>query len=489
MLPFATEFPVTGLDIRSAFLAEIIAWLRGTQYSSVLNAASDKDLDDDNIYLRADSGEDLQIRALSSDLVSSAIGFRHNNPDREGRLWRTEGVLTRASSDGEESIFRIKTQCLAAISGATLEAPRKPYLIKALLKNGRAGRDGALEIGDRPLWLQDNDDGIRMASAVSAGKATKHLPVLYISAIQNASWLLEKSEIENLAYDLGGVAHLVVEPSRAFSFRLRDATAGQNVYGGTIGLSMPGDGITRRFYLGWRIQTTAELVSWVKEVTRSWRSQAPAKGWEWAELQEWSLRAQRKSLQGAMSVAESEALFDEMAQQLSDLQVENRVLQQKLREQKEAIEFGAEEHEGLAHPSLVGILGPELYPGEVSDRLRFAAIIALSVAEAQGLDKRTIAMLTRLLDRSTPSSALNEFKQDLNRATKDSRKLASDVTALLVRHGYCEKSDNKHIRLEAEESFYALDAITLPKTPGDHRSARNARSQIERTLGLKGLSD
>jgi hypothetical protein len=83
---------------------------------------------------------------------------------------------------------------------------------------------------------------------------------------------------------------------------------------------------------------------------------------------------------------------------------------------------------------------------------------------------------------------LNELKQDLDRVTKDRRRVATELTSLLRRHGYSEKSDNKHIRLEAAEEFDGLDAITLPKTPSERRGLRNLRTQIERALGINKIS-
>nr|WP_272211282.1 hypothetical protein [Marinicella sp. W31]MDC2877169.1 hypothetical protein [Marinicella sp. W31] len=64
-----------------------------------------------------------------------------------------------------------------------------------------------------------------MAKAITFGEATDWLPIIYISAKGNSSWIISADEIEKLAYDLGGVAHVVVEPNREFSFALREITS------------------------------------------------------------------------------------------------------------------------------------------------------------------------------------------------------------------------------------------------------------------------
>src|SRR5690606_35895810 len=148
-----------------------------------------------------------------------------------------------------QDLVRLRTQCIATTPGARLDTPRKPYLIKALLKSGWGGTDQGIAVSDQPVWLEGTDAGIATAKLVTLGEAAKWLPTVYVSATGNGSWLLSRQEIETLAYDLGGIAHVVVEPDRAFSFDLRDATEARNAYGGTVGLSVPGQGIARRYYL------------------------------------------------------------------------------------------------------------------------------------------------------------------------------------------------------------------------------------------------
>jgi len=484
MLPLATEFPVKTSNNRAAFVAEVIAWLRGTSYSTVLDSKSDKDLDGANAHLSSATGEELRLRELRDADDWSAIGFRHDFPDDEGRLWRTEGVLRRATTGLGHDIVRLRTQCLARTPGAQLKTPRKPFLIKALLMNGWGGTDETLAVSDQPVQLGDNDEGLAAAKAVTFGEATTWLPTVYVSAAADAAWLLDEREIEKLAYDLGGLAHVVVEPSRAFSFRLRDESAGRNAYGGTVGISVPGQGIIRRYFLGWQIQDSKELALAVRAAATRLRSQMPAFGWDWTELQEQALRAQRERDRNRLTPEEIEQLYKDEIENLRD----------KIRQQEQQIDSGVVEGVGtddgeFSTGNLIRRIGPEIYPGEVSDRLRFAARIALKVADQIGLEERSKVILQRVVDRLPVSPALSELSQDLRRATKDPKRIARELISLLGRHGYVEKSDNKHIRLEAGKGYDGLGSITLPKTPGEHRGLNNLRSQIENTLGITKLTD
>lgn len=280
MVPFATEFPILKFSTSAAFVAEVIAWLRGTEYSTVLDSVRNGDVQQENAHLRAESGEELRLRELKGDLGLQAIGFRHDFPDERGRLWRTECVLKYADKLTGQDIIRFRTQCLANTPGAYLESPRKPYLIKSLLKGGLGGLDRSLEVSDQPLWLDDNEIGLETARNVTIGEANELLPIIYVSSSDRNDWAVSQNEIEKLAYDMGGVAHVVVEPNRLFSIRLRDASAGRNVYGGTIGISIPKRGFVRRYYLGWQIENKRALLDAVKLTITKMQAQSPALGWD-----------------------------------------------------------------------------------------------------------------------------------------------------------------------------------------------------------------
>ncbi len=319
---------------------------------------------------------------------------------------------------------------------------------------------------------------------MTLGDAAKWLPTVYVSATGNSSWLLSRREIEKLAYDLGGIAHVVVEPARTFSFALREATEARNAYGGTLGVSIPGQGIARRYYLGWQIQSGEELAVAVKSAASALRSLMPAFGWDWTELQEQALRAQRERDKNRLTTAESEQLYVE---EIENLQDRVRQLEQQL-SAASPDNLGTDEGEFSAD-NLVRRVGPEVYSGEISDRLRLAAKTTLSVADQIGLDTRSKAVLQRVVDRLPVSPALEELSQDLARATKDPKRVAGELISLLRRHGYSEKADNKHIRLQATNGYDGLDSITLPKTPSEHKGLRNLHKQIERTLGINKLGD
>ncbi len=481
MLPFATEFPVKKFDTRAEFIAEITAWLRGMENSTVLSPTSEKDLDGETAHLLSASGEELRLRQISDEEKWSAIGFRHDFTDCCGRTWRTEGVLKYESENPDENLIRFRTQCLANTPEAHLTNPKKPYLIKSLIKDGRGGCDAELIVNDQPLWLEDTESALNLAQSITLGTATKWLPVVYVSAVAKNQWLLSQNEISKLAYDLGGIAHIVVEPDRSFSFRLRDKTSGNNVYGGSLGLSVPKRGFVGRYPLGWQTQNGRQLIAAVKAASIQLRGQMPSLGWDWTELQERALHAQRARDKNRLTAEEEKKLDQEEIKILNE-KIDQLNLQIAEERKKESFP-----EEGDSEKNFKILFGTELYTGEIYDRLRYAAKIALIVSDQQGLDQRSKAVLENFRDRVSPSPALNELVEDLKRATRDPNRAASELKSLLGRHGYQEKSNNKHIRLEANDTQRGLDTITIPKTPSDHRALKNLRKQIEHSLGIDKL--
>lgn len=480
MAQFATEFPTKEKPNRAKFLSQVITWLRGSKYSTVLDEHRDTDFDSETVYLRAESGEELRFREFCRSGILEAIGFRHDYPDGEGRLWRTEAVHRNSIDKG--SLIRFRTQCIANRAGARLDEPRKPYLIKSLLADGWGGSDGDLEVTQQPIWLKDDDPSLELASLITRGAASLYLPIIYVSTREGSERLLRDNEIEKLAFDLGGVAHVVVEPSRSFSFKLRDSTNGLNVYGGTLGLTSPGQGFARQFYLGWRLADSTAVATSVRSIALTMRSHMPVVGWDWTELQEQALRLQRERERNRLTAAESDQLYqDEIA-----------VLQDRIRELESQVAYRpatavSDDDDLWISNALMARIGPEIYPGEIMDRLRSAAASACRSADREGLDKRSRALLSRFVNVVPRSTAYAELVEDLKRASKDPKRVAAELQSLLCRHGYYEKSDNKHIRLEALEDYCGLDVITLPKTPSDHRGLTNLRKQIEKILGLTKL--
>ena len=482
----ATEFPVSGKATKASFIANVSAWLKGTRYSKIFDNSNDIEEDADFSSIRAASGEELSIREISEDQGLIAIGFRHDNPDNRGRLWRTEAVLKFATQPFEQSLIRIRTLCVAQNSRAILEVPKKPYLIKSLLIDDWGGDDGLLKVSDVPLFLAEATEDIDLAANIVSGLASRRLPIVYISANSNCSHELAHDSIEKLAYDLGGIAHIVVEPNRRFSFELRELAYGRNAYGGTIGIYAPTNGLSGRVYRNWQHPTEQALSDRVKETVTGIRSRMPAAGWDWTELQEFALRQRRKSHGEDSDFAELEQLYLEeistLKEQITDYRKNIESLNASL-----AIDETDDSSLESAFDSIKENIGGELYNGEILDRLRLAAQIAQRYQDREGTDARSIATFSAIVESVGISKGLCEFFEQLSRTTKDLKNLHVRVPALLAQHGFDAITMNKHAKMTPRSGMLGLGPITVPITSSDYRASQNLKSQIINELGLNKL--
>ncbi len=471
MYALATEFPVSSSLDRATFIASVVAWLRGTKQDSLFNDKPSSDLDKLFAEIKSMSdGQILTVRAVAEG--ESDIGFRYDFP-QDDLLWRTEGVLKLSRQDGKSPLLRIRSQCTATSALGKPLPPKKSYLIKVLLKDGHGGDDGLLRVTEKPHWLSSQD--IDLAAAIVEGQATNHLPIVYVSATNSRPKGFQ-DQIEKMAYDLGGIAHVVVEPSRDFSFNLRDKTNGRNVYQGYIGIFEPHTGLQARF------SPSDDLSYKVGKACHVIRTHMLQKGWDWTDLQDASLRAQRKREQNRLNVEDLQNVYEEELQAKDDV---IRELQQQLLQRPTSIP-DLENENNLLDQGLLASLGQEVYEGEFSDRVRHTIFFALKYADARGIDKRTRIVFERILNNTAVSQELQELRAELRRAEKDS-KAPARISRLLEKHGYSPKSDKNHIRLEALPGCDGLAPVTLPKTPSDYRSMKNTISDIEKNMGINHL--
>ncbi|MFM2416707.1 MAG: hypothetical protein RL385_1430 [Pseudomonadota bacterium] len=109
------------------------------------------------------------------------------------------------------------------------------------------------------------------------------------------------------------MAHVVVEPNRAFSQRLRMSVGHYDVYGGTVGAYWP-DGISRRaFYIGMELRCPDDVFDAVcSEARTALLNRRPHDECTWSAIQSIVSRQRFVALKesGSKEVAEYVATFE-----------------------------------------------------------------------------------------------------------------------------------------------------------------------------------
>ncbi|MFZ1340003.1 MAG: hypothetical protein WAS26_13220 [Paracoccaceae bacterium] len=336
-----------------------------------------------------------------------------------------------------------------------------------------------------PHRISPDDEGLLLAQAILEGTASTRLPIVWVSATGAGQWALEPREIDQMSVALAGVAHVVLEPDRAFSFRLKDLSGGLNAYGGTIGLGIPGRGLVRRLFIGWQLPDSRALKEAVIQSVSDYCSGMPkGESWDWTDLQEARIRADRDA---RISVQEDRDLVASFDAEIAEKDAAIVELRQQLQDLSQRL---SNRNEGRGDGGALGIpdIGPELYPGEFHDRLRAIAGTFREIGPDKGWDKRSLAVADAIL-RAPPSPQFSVLEQEIDAATRaPAARMAADIQRLLVRHGYEFKSNNGHPRLEAKPDMPGLETITLSTSPSDHRAGQNMKRQIKAAMGLQKLS-
>lgn len=475
---FATEFPAR-LDIdKAAFAAAAIAWIRGIKKSKVLEQADAKELYDDDVWLETTEGETLSFKTFEQG-QTSVFGVRLEIPDERGLRWRTECVY---SNFGNEAYLRVRGQCVAIDGAAQVSTPLKPYFITQSINDEWAALDGNFKTASKPHYLRDED--VDIASSILSGSATKFLPSIYVSR-GNRNQL--PFDAEYLARKLAGMCHVVVEPDRSFSFDLMQQTEGRNPYGGAVGLFSPSGREVGRFFRRAGDNTGSQLAgTCVEQVNHFMSSLAASKAWEWQQLQEGQSRHLREQVAAHSSDHLDEYInaFDAEIQAKNE-RIENLENLLQLSRHKSLAESA--ERSDLLPPNLVSKIGPELYEGEFSDRLR--AYLTMSVqSDSTQADERTKIFIEKFLGATETSGRANSLISQIKTASKDGKETPKRLGALLLSFGFTKSHDGKHLKFSPPNDFFGLQTEVLPSTPSDsQRGGKNRGQEVIRHFGLNDL--
>jgi hypothetical protein len=467
VLSFATELPIDRNRDVADFLRTIEKWILGSPHTR-LTAADLAGLAT-TAELHVKRGiEGLDAVTLSAaDDQAAAIRYTRNDEDLE---WTTTVVLSRRAID---SWVGIKVSCESRHPAARLPPAKKPVLVRTLLDAMGGAPDGVLRVDGRAFHLENTD--IDLAARVITGTSGCHLPIVYVSSGFQGRHALDS---ERLARDLAGMAHVVVEPNRPFSLRLKIEVASQNVYGGTIGIYWPEGAGRRSFFIGHEYASGEDIAHAIfEELRTALTNRRSLDRCTWAHVQEGISRQNIQALRasGSRELEKYIETFDrELAaksQRLEDAGKEISRLQRELQIHETRVRAGA--------GSLLQRGGEQdLYPNEVLSIVR-QAIADASTRVAN--DSRRKHVLHAVLDATPePEDSAASMREKLKELLRGSRGLDAKMRRGLEEMGFSISEDGKHYKITFQDDDRYT--FTLPKSGSDHRGGLNAASDIGRLL-------
>jgi hypothetical protein len=463
MLVWATEFPARTDTHADDLLNAAKEWLVGSPHS----AWRDEDFGDEpmgEITRYSKAGQDISVMRVALDGQFWA-GLRQAWVENSSREWVTDTVAHE--KDGVTWIS-VRVHCNLLSPGSKLPTPRKPYLVKVLLRELGGGFDGILPIDDKPALLQE--DEVDVAASLMRGTARNRLPVVYVSTDWSRNYAVD---VKRLAADLAGMAHVVVEPSRQFSFALNRNVDGINAYNGAVSIYWPaGIGAQARFLPG-RFNSIRELETTVKdEIRAALTNIRPKIESTYSYLREVIARARLQQLRQEGS-ADWEQFAEELdtelgavRQQLADAETEiRRLMSENMRLQS----FAKTKGEGV----LATGSEQDFYPGEIKE------CIVDTLKAGRGKvhnNSRWMHIIEDLIAANPVEDDSEKIAARIKELLSKGEKFGSSERRVLEDLGFVITDSGKHVK-----AVYHGDdryVFSISKTPSDSRAGKNLVSTI-----------
>lgn len=463
MISFATEFPVPDTVTTTSFLESVKEWLLGSPHTN-FKAEDVSELGAQLEGASKKANEQIEVLSIPESIGTGSCAVRYTKMDK-GLEW----VTTIAFSKGNPSGWvGIRIGCESQHPSVRLPAARKPVFVKTLLNKLGGGSDGELKVSTKPRYLTNSE--VAVAARCITGLTGARLPIVYLSSMFRGGFVVNE---ESLSDRLSGMAHVVTEPNRPFSLRLMQDVAGENVYGGAVGIYWPDGGGTRKFFIGRQFDSSAELEEIIfEEIRQALVNRRPHSSSTWAYVQELVSREKFRSLQGQGSAEINDYIqnFDlelgATKQQLKEAENEISRLKAELRKYQSK----APMQSGIP---LKPIAEQDLYEGEI------IGIIMDAIEDCKNRvhqDSRRQHILDAL-SKSNPSTGQVELlREQLKSILRDYKSMDSKIKAGLEEIGFEISENGKHYKLvfQGDERY----TFSLAKTASDHRGGLNLASDI-----------
>jgi len=349
--------------------------------------------------------------------------------------------------------------------GKTNIPVKKPRIINDVIARIGGGADGnMLHVQSSPFLIKPDD--LDFVAEMMLNNAHNTLPIVYLS--RDSREFLAVNPMK-LAFDLSGMSHVIVEPARDFSYRIRERSRGKNAYLGAIGIHWPtGDrelimpdrmiNLENRIYD--RIRESA-LYTLLPDNLRfdSLRSMKIAK-----RMDEFKSN-KTQDVSAYLELADAE--ITEKDKEINELKSRIHSLQHR------SDRKGSYDSDLLRTEKI-----DEMYPGELRDLL---------IEAIQGYtnnvhkNSRREDMLRSVLSQNSSSGQRDTIVESLNNIFKGAPKtLSKSIQSDIRRLGFEVEHSGSHFRvyIRGQEGR----KYTIACTASDHRSRKNELAGIKKYL-------
>lgn len=366
----------------------------------------------------------------------------------------------------------------------------RPRLMKKILELGYGAKDNNLLISDKEILI--NEYNLQMAENIIGGKTKYLLPVVYVTKrFTDNETIFDTRE---LAKDLAGTAHVIVEENTDITFKLKEKMNGNNPFNGAVHIYYT-DKVGTRIVPDEFSKANTFRFKIVNSVCRRLALVKIDDKYTWGTIKYQKLLEKYK--QDKLESSELENEYEEIlklkekehVQQIDDMelehaqQVENMELElNELRSKVQNYEYAFQNRKKEQTGNIAFDCNEEeFFEGEIKDM-----ILKLLQSEKKKMDAdpnqkgwRKYHLLENLLQNNKIIGKGKELEEELKDILTRIDKIGSKDRKRLRELGFVSK-ENKHNKLyfHGDGRYF----IPLGKTPSDSRAASNSASTAINTI-------
>lgn len=461
---FSTLFPIEERATLDDLLEVSKIWIEGSPHSP-FETNDLKELREHNTTI-SKKNYTYGLARIDSD-EEKLLGIEYSHPGKNNDCWTTQIVGNKTPN---KFIISINQTYESHKATDRIHIPKKPYIIKQLLDKIGGGKDGDLETSNQPIIFKEEEGVERFVSDILTGNTNSELPIVYVSRDRNNHCLVNAM---NLAYGFSGIAHVLIEPSREFSFKLKEEMGSENVYGGAVGIYWT-EGTGRKVWFPENEIEKSEIeMKITNDIIEAVKSKMIPRKYTLEHIKSLHNRMLMEKLKGKKGeLTEITKLFELASSELETNEnqlkrAEERIynLECKIR----AISRPKSFSEGIISDPQIS----ELYDGEIR------TVILETLNETYKHlppDIRRREVLKEIINSNKIPETKKKIIEKLRKALDGYRTITPKIKKELAAIGL-SLDDGKHYKVYMTENPNGA-AGTLAKTPSDVRAGRNDTKQL-----------
>lgn len=472
MLLFSTILNIDKSLTKDDFLNLVIEWNQKSPHDDNVIP----DLSWDGSYDQKFGNEEVSLE-FKEYRNEEIIAVRYVKKLDDGILWNTDYVMNFKEYKMSIMLDRSFTEDAVGIAPSF----STPFFIRLLIEKGYVLADGDLPVSMKAHFIRK--DNYQLLLDIVNDIRSYNLPIVYVSKTLSNDTPVD---VYKLAYDLKGVAHVLVQEELDLNNILEDLNEDVIEVGGSIGLYFQSDRMNNRtvlYHNGFDSDTIRQGI--VKAVVNFTNQQSIDPLYTWDGVLTSLLRDRFESQKSKRTKAErtkeeTEELLDSFSNDFDELTEENGRLRSSISDLEQELTYYRNLFNNKQDSDSSFISSgseKEFFQGEKKEFV--LSVLSDSLQNIQdGTRKKHI--IQDIIQQNDSENILNHKRDKIKRLLTNYSGLNGKSKQELKQLGFTVTEVGKHYKLTYfDDNRYT---ITMAKTPSDGRAGKNNVSEINKKL-------